>query len=61
MPIYRAYLIDQNDKVVSFKPVEAENDEEALNAAKQFVDGHDVEVWDLGRKVGRLGCLRRRS
>jgi hypothetical protein len=54
MPAYRAYFIDKDDRVVSFKPVEADSDEEALEAARQFVDGHDVEVWLLDRMVGRL-------
>ena len=54
MPIYRAYLIDKDDKVDSFKPLDAESDEEALEVAKQLVDGHDVEVWFLDRMVGRL-------
>ena len=54
MPAYRAYLIDKDDRVESFKPVEADSDEKALEAARQFVDGHDVEVWLLDRMVGRL-------
>jgi hypothetical protein len=54
MPIYRAYLIDKDDRVQSFKPVDADGDDEALTAAQQFVDGHDVEVWLLDRMVGRL-------
>ena len=54
MPMYRAYLIDKDDRVESFKPVEADSDNEALVAARQFVDGHDVEVWLLDRMVGRL-------
>jgi hypothetical protein len=54
MPIYRAYLIDKDDRVESYKPVEANDDEKALEAARQLVDGHDVEVWFLDRLVGRL-------
>jgi hypothetical protein len=27
---------------------------EALTAARQFVDGCDVEVWYLDRKIGRI-------
>ena len=54
MPTYRAYLLDKDDRVESFKPVEADSDDEALAAATQFVDGHDVEVWLLDRMVGRL-------
>lgn len=54
MPMYRAYFIDKDDRVESFKPVEADSDEEALAAATQLVNGHDVEVWLLDRMVGRL-------
>ena len=58
MPIYRAYLIDKDDRVDSFKPVEADDDERALEAAKQFLNGHDdygIEVWLLDRIIGCLG------
>ena len=57
MPIYRAYLIDKNDRVDSYKPVEADNDERALEAAKPLLDSHDygIEVWLLDRIIGRLG------
>jgi hypothetical protein len=54
MPTYRAYFIDGADRVASYKPIEAETDAEALDAARQFVDGCDVEVWLLDRKIGRL-------
>jgi hypothetical protein len=55
MPTYRAYLIDGDDRVASYKPIDAETDAEALKAARQLVDGCDVEVWHLDRKIGRLG------
>ena len=56
MPIYRAYLIDKDDKVDSFRPVEADDDERALEAAKQLLDGHafGIEVWLLDRIIGSL-------
>ncbi len=54
MPIYRAYLIEQDDRVHSYKPVDAKSDEQALEAARQLVNGHDIEVWHLDRMVGRL-------
>jgi hypothetical protein len=53
MPTYRAYLINRDNRVTSCKP-DADTDVEALTAARQFVDGCDVEVWDLDRKIGRL-------
>ena len=54
MPRYRAYLIETDNRVHSYRAVDAESDEEALEAAKRLVDGHDVEVWLLDRMVGRL-------
>jgi hypothetical protein len=55
MPIYRAYLLDKENRIKSFEAVEADSDDKALAAAKQYARGHDVEVWLLDRKVGRLG------
>jgi hypothetical protein len=54
MPAYRVYLITADDRVASFRPLDAETDAEALRAARQFVDGCDVEVWHLDRMIGRL-------
>jgi len=34
--------------------VECADDQEAIQKAKQFVDGHDVELWDGPRLVVRL-------
>jgi hypothetical protein len=61
MPTYRAYLIDGDDRVASYKPIEAETDAEALKAARQFVDGCDVKVWHLDRKIGRLEREKNRN
>ena len=54
MPTYRAYIINGDNRVTSYKPIEADTDSEALMAARQLADVCDVEVWDLDRKVGRL-------
>ena len=54
MPTYRAYLIDRDNRVSSYRPVEADTDADALEAARQFVDGCDIEVWHLDRMIGRL-------
>ncbi len=54
MPTYRGYLINVDNRVASYRPLEAATDEEALETAKHLVDGHDVEVWLLDREVGRL-------
>jgi hypothetical protein len=54
MPTYRAYLINQDDRVASYRAIEADSDDEALRAARQFADGGDVEVWLLDRRIGRV-------
>jgi hypothetical protein len=59
MPTYRIYLINADNRVASFRPLEADSDAEALQAARQFVDGCDVEVWQLDRKIGRLERARK--
>jgi hypothetical protein len=52
---YRAYLLDKDDHITAYKPIEANSDAEALEIARQFVDGgYAVEVWLNDRKVGRL-------
>ncbi len=58
MPTYRVYLIDGDNRVSSCRAIEVATDAEALTAARQFVDGCDVEVWYLDRKIGRLGRAR---
>jgi hypothetical protein len=59
MPTYRAYFINDDDRVASYKPIEAESDSEAMKVARQFVDGCDVEVWHLDRKIGRLARAKK--
>jgi hypothetical protein len=54
MPTYRAYLIDSDNRVSSYRPIEADSDAAALQAARQFMCDCDVEVWDLDRMIGRL-------
>jgi hypothetical protein len=54
-----ARTIDQDDRVASFRPIEADTDEQALEVARQFVGSFDVEEWHLDRKVGRVNRLGR--
>lgn len=61
MPTYRAYLIDENNRVTSYKPIDAATDSEALQAARQLVDGCDVEVWDRDRKIGRVSHVKNKN
>jgi hypothetical protein len=60
MPTYRAFLINEDNRVASYRPIEAETDAQALQIARRFVDGCDVEVWYLDRRIGRLERIKAR-
>ncbi|WNV10071.1 hypothetical protein [Tardiphaga sp. 709] len=54
MPDYRAYFVGNDGHFESVEIVQADSDEQALKFAEKIVDGHDVELWHLGRKVAML-------
>jgi hypothetical protein len=54
MAEYRAYILDSDGHIVEPVDFECDDDEAAKERAKQLVDGHDVELWQLGRKVDTL-------
>ena len=54
MPDYRVYVIGMDGHFSSSIPLECADDTEAMEKAKQLVDGHDVELWQRDRKVARF-------
>jgi hypothetical protein len=51
---YRAYIVGPDGHFSGSKEFVATNDEAALEHARQFVDGHDIELWSGGRFVAKL-------
>ena len=51
MPEYRAYILGSNGHVRRRIDFLCEEDESAKEYTKQLVNGHDVEVWQGGRRV----------
>ena len=51
---YRAYLVGENGIFQSAEAFEAPSDADALIVAQQYTRRGDVEVWQLGRKIGLL-------
>ena len=49
-----AYLIDDDGHIKSSRQFEAADDVRAINHARQWVDGRDVEVWQLDRMLAKL-------
>ena len=48
---FRVYLIGSDGHIKSRVDLICEHEEAARERAKQLVDGHDVELWQLGRKI----------
>jgi hypothetical protein len=51
---YRLYGLDGVDKVASGEWFEADDDQAAIEVAKQMMDGHDCELWQGRRRVARI-------
>ena len=51
MPEYCAYLVGSDDHIQNAVHLNCADDDQAIILAKEFADGHDVELWHLGRAV----------
>jgi hypothetical protein len=51
---YRAYLVGSDGHIQRRIDLICESDDAAKEQAKQLVDGHDVELWQLDRKIVKL-------
>jgi hypothetical protein len=54
MPEYRAYVVASNGHFITAIQLYCADDNTAKKAAKQFVDGHDIELWSGRRFIVRL-------
>jgi hypothetical protein len=51
---YRLYGLDGANKVASGEWFEADDDQAAIEVATKMMDGHDCELWQGSRLVGRI-------
>ena len=51
MPDYRAYSVGSDGHFINAFELECADDTEAMERAKQLVDGHDIELWQRARKI----------
>ena len=51
MQEYRAYIMGPDGHVQSRVDLRCSDESEAIERAKQLVDGHDVELWQLDRQI----------
>ena len=54
MGTYRLYRLDGVGKVASAEWIDATDDDAAIEAAKEMMDGHKYELWANSRLVVRL-------
>lgn len=54
MPDYRAYIVGSDGHFKASEIIVADDDEHAVRLAEKLVDGHDVELWHLDRKITLL-------
>jgi hypothetical protein len=54
MQEYRAFVIGPDGHVMLRHDLSALDDEAAKQFAQRYVDGHDIEVWQLDRRIAIL-------
>ena len=55
MLAYRVFTFDEDTHIVGVPAIiECENDQAAIEAAKQLLNGKALEIWQLNRRVARL-------
>jgi len=62
MAHYRAYLLDHDRHVISVANLQCADEQEARERAQQLVDGNDIELWQLDRRIAVFeGAITRAS
>jgi hypothetical protein len=51
---YRAYVIGPDDRFQNVVVFDCVDDSAAIASAERLVDGHAVELWQLGRRIARF-------
>ncbi len=54
MTFYRVYFIGNDGHFVSVIELDCPNDNAAIESARQFINGHDIELWQEDRKIAKL-------
>jgi hypothetical protein len=61
MTDYRVYILGDDDRITRRVDLDCAADDAAIEYAKQHVDGHDIELWRLDRRVVRLDRLKEKD
>jgi hypothetical protein len=52
--VYHAYIVGRHGLSIRAIEIDCADDEAAIESAKQLVDSHDVELWQMDRPVARF-------
>jgi hypothetical protein len=56
-PTYRAYVIGVGGRIMDVYELACDTDERAIQAARAYVDGRAIELWDRERRIAVLPPL----
>ena len=51
---YQVYTLDNDGNSLKETELDRPDDRAAVQSAKQFIDGHDIELWQGDRKVAKF-------
>jgi hypothetical protein len=54
MSHYRAYIVGWDGHFHNVVVLDCADDKAAMESAKQFVNGYDVELWQRDRRIAKL-------
>jgi hypothetical protein len=54
MSDYRVYIIGDDDHITTRIELDCSDDKAAIEYAKQYIDGHDIELWQRDRRIARF-------
>ena len=59
MSDYRVYVIDDGDHIKDRIELDCADDSAAIEYAKQFINGQDIELWQRDRRIARFDSRRK--
>jgi hypothetical protein len=54
VPEFRAYILDIKGRHIGVHEIIADDQSQAITACIKLVDGHSLELWQGGEKIGTL-------
>ena len=54
MNTFRAFVLNDDDKIISSEILDVTSDEDAIAAARVFALENDLEIWQGQRRIARM-------